>query len=221
MFYEPKNGHGLKHNPFKCLVAPRPIGWISSLDPEGRVNLSPYSFFNAVASDPPVVMFSAGGTHVDGGIKDTPLNVEATGEFVCNLATWDTREAMNLSSASAPRGWDEFELAGLTPLPSRMVAPPRVKESPVHFECKYLQTVELPAWNPDPAEANRVVFGEVVAIHIDDRYIVDGMIDQAALKPIARLGYMDYAVVETIFTMHRPKLEDLEPPASAKSSAAE
>ena len=128
---------------------------------------------------------------------------------------------MNLSSASAPRGWDEFELAGLTPLPSRMVAPPRVKESPVHFECKYLQTVVLPAWNPDPAEANRVVFGEVVAIHIDDRYIVDGMIDQAALRPIARLGYMDYTVVETIFTMQRPKLEDLEPPASVKSSAAE
>ena len=219
MFYQPKDGHGLKHNPFKCLVAPRPIGWISSMDPEGRVNLAPFSFFNAVASDPPVVIFSAGGQHLEGGIKDTPLNVEATGEFVFNLATWDTRAQMNLSSAAVPRGWDEFEVAGLTPLPSQLVKPPRVKESPVHFECKYLQTVDLPGWDPD--DSNKVVFGEVVMIHIDDRLIVDGMIDQAALKPIARLGYMDYTVVETIFTMHRPKLEDLEPPASAKSSAAE
>lgn len=211
MFYETKDSHGLPHNPFKSLVVPRPIGWISSRDPEGRVNLAPFSYFNAVADDPPTVMFSAGGKHLEGGHKDTPLNVEATGEFVFNLATWELREKMNLTSARAPRGWDEFKLAGLTPVPARLVDLPMVKESPVHFECRYLQTVELPSADPD--YPNKVVFGRVIAIHIDDNVIVDGKVDLAAIKPIARLGYMDYTVVETIFTMHRPALEDIAPPA--------
>ena len=112
MFYETKDPHGLKHNPFKSLVVPRPIGWISSRDLEGRVNLAPFSYFNAVADDPPTVMFSAGGKHLEGGHKDTPLNVEATGEFVFNLATWELKDKMNLTSATAPRDWDEFKLAG-------------------------------------------------------------------------------------------------------------
>ncbi|MDH3473765.1 MAG: flavin reductase family protein [Rhodospirillales bacterium] len=219
MFYETKDHHGLKHNPFKSLVVPRPIGWISSLDSEGRVNLAPFSFFNAVADDPPVVIFSAGGQHVEGGFKDTPLNVEATGEFVFNLATWALREKMNLTSVLAPRDWNEFEVAGLTPAPSRLVKPPRVKESPVHMECRYLQTVELPS--RDAKSLNKVVFGKVVGIHIDDGIIKDGLVDLAAIKPIARLGYMDYTVVETIFTMQRPKLEDLPPPTGARSKAAE
>ncbi len=149
MFYETKDPHGLSHNPFKSLVVPRPIGWISSRDPAGRVNLAPFSFFNAVAENPPVVMFSAGGRHLEGGHKDTPLNVEATGEFVFNQATWELRDKMNLTSATAPRDWDEFALAGLTPVPARLVDVPMVKESPVHFECRYLQTVELPAADPE------------------------------------------------------------------------
>ena len=213
MFYETKDHHGLPHNPFKSLVVPRPIGWISSRDRKGRVNLAPFSFFNAVAENPPTVMFSAGGRHLEGGHKDTPLNVEATGEFVFNLATWDLREKMNLTSATAPRGWDEFKLAGLTPVPARLVDLPMVKESPVHFECRYLQTVELPS--ADAAYPNKVIFGQVIAIHIDDRVIVDGKVNLAKIKPIARLGYFDYTVVETIFTMPRPLLEDIAPSADA------
>lgn len=202
MFYEPRNGHGLPRDPFKSLIVPRPIGWISSVNERGVVNLAPYSFFNAVSSAPPIVLFAPGGQHREGGLKDTIVNIENTGEFVCNLATWDTRENMNKSSAPAPRDIDEFELAGLTPLPSRLVAPPSVAESPVHLECKHLRTIELPA--TDPTEPNHTVFGEVIGIHIDDRFITDGRVDVGALRPIARLGYMDYAVVEKVFTMHRP-----------------
>ena len=202
MFYEPKDGHGLPHDPFKSIVVPRPIGWISSIDAEGRVNLAPYSFFNAVASAPPIVLFAPGGQHREGGLKDTIANVEATGEFVCNLATFATREAMNATSAAAPRSVDEFELSGLTPLPSRLVKPPRVQESPIHMECRHLRTLELPS--DDPAQPNHVVFGEVIGIHIDDQVLKDGRVDVAAVAPIARLGYMDYTVVEKIFTMARP-----------------
>lgn len=201
MFYTTDGPHGLPHDPFKALLVPRPIGWISSVDAEGHVNLAPFSFFNAVAEKPPVVIFSAGGAHTEGGFKDTPSNVEATGEFVCNLATWDLREQMNLSSAAVPRGRDEFEVAGLTPVASEMVKPPRVKESPVHFECQYLQTVEIPGENPLPS---KVVFGRVVGIHIDDAFVRDGRVDVGAMKPIARLGYMEYTVVENIFSIDRP-----------------
>jgi flavin reductase (DIM6/NTAB) family NADH-FMN oxidoreductase RutF len=217
MFYETKNPHGLKHNPFKSLVVPRPIGWISSRDRDGRVNLAPFSYFNAVADNPPTVMFSAGGKHLEGGHKDTPLNVEATGEFVFNLATWDLRDKMNLTSATAPRDWDEFKLAGLTPVPARLVDLPMVKESPAHFECRYLQTVEVPTNDPD--YPNKVVFGQVIAIHIDDRVIEDGKVNLAAIKPIARLGYFDYTVVETIFAMRRPVFEELTPPVEGAEGA--
>lgn len=202
MFYETKDHHGLKHNPFKSLVVPRPIGWVSSQDKDGVVNLAPYSFFNAVASEPPVVLFSSNGAHSEGSYKDSVKNVQETGEFVCNLATWETREAMNMTSSMVARSVDEFELSGLTPVPSRLVKPPRVKESPVHLECRYLQTVELPSDNPDLP--NLVVFGQVVGIHIDDGIISDGMIDMNVFKPIARLGYFDYAVVDHVFSMRRP-----------------
>jgi len=202
MYYETDGPHGLKHNPFKSLVVPRPIGWISSQDSEGRVNLAPFSFFNAVASDPPIVFFAANGTHSEGGAKDSLANVEATGGFVCNVATWETREAMNKSSASAPHGIDEFDLAGLTPIPSNLVKPPRVKESPVHLECRYLQTINLPA--TDPAQPNNIALGQVIAVHIDDSILKDGMIDMEKFHPIARLGYMDYTVVNKVFTMQRP-----------------
>ncbi len=202
MFYETKDHHGLKHNPFKSLVVPRPIGWISSQDGNGVVNLAPYSFFNGVASEPPTVMFSSNGVHSEGSYKDSVKNVRDTGEFVCNLATWEIREAMNTTSAMVARSVDEFELSGLTPVPSRLVKPPRVKESPVHLECKYLQIVELPCDKPE--QSNLVVFGQVVGIHIDDSIISDGMIDMNVFKPIARLGYFDYSVVDNVFSMRRP-----------------
>ncbi len=202
MFYETKDHHGLKHNPFKSLVVPRPIGWISSQDGNGVVNLAPYSFFNGVATEPPTVMFSSNGVHSEGSYKDSVKNVRDTGEFVCNLATWETREAMNTTSAMVARSVDEFELSGLTPVPSELVKPPRVKESPVHLECTYLQTVELPC--DKPGQSNLVVFGQVIGIHIDDNIISDGMIDMNVFKPIARLGYFDYSVVDNVFTMRRP-----------------
>ena len=202
MFYRTSEHHGLKHDPFKSLVVPRPIGWVSSRNRDGDVNLAPYSFFNAVASAPPIVMFSSNGPHVEGGLKDSVRNVEETGEFVCNIATWDLREKMNATSAALPRSTNEFDVAGLTPAPAELVAPPRVAESPVHLECKYLRTVTLPS--TDPAQPNKVVFGQVVGIHIADSIIVDGRIDLERVKPIARLGYMDYAVVDHVFSMPRP-----------------
>ncbi len=204
MFYETSGPHGLPHDPFKSLVVPRPIGWISTLDAEGRPNLAPYSFFNGVAGSPPVVMFASNGAHREGGVKDSLANAEATGEFVCNLATWDLREAMNTTSAMVDRDCDEFALAGLTPVPSQLVKAPRVKESPVHMECRYLKSVDLPS--NSPAQPNRVAFGQVIGVHIDDAYLKEGLVDVGRLKPIARLGYMDYTVVETIFSMTRPKV---------------
>ena len=202
MFYETDDHHGLTRDPFKSLVAPRPIGWISSQDADGRVNLAPYSFFNAVASNPPIVMFASNGVHLEGGPKDSLKNAQETGEFVCNLATWELREKMNASSEMLPREVDEFEIAGLTPVPSKLVKPPRVAESPAHLECVWLETVNLPSNNPD--EPNNVVFGKVIGIHIDDSILRDGLIDMTAFRPIARLGYMDYTVVDTVFTMKRP-----------------
>jgi flavin reductase (DIM6/NTAB) family NADH-FMN oxidoreductase RutF len=203
MFFRPGEPHGLPHNPFNALVVPRPIGWISSLDAEGRANLAPYSFFNAVAYAPPQVIFAGTGAHSAGGLKDSVRNIEATGEFVCNLATEGLARAMNLSSVSAPRGTDEFELAGLTKAPAREVAPPRVAESPAHLECKLVRIVELETTDPVVAP-NRLVLGRVVGVHIDDVLLVDGRVDIARLKPLARLGYMDYAPVREVFEMTRP-----------------
>jgi flavin reductase (DIM6/NTAB) family NADH-FMN oxidoreductase RutF len=202
MFYEPdKRNHGLKHNPFKALIVPRPIGWISSVDAEGRPNLAPYSMFNAVASDPPCVMF-ASSTRDDGTPKDSCHGAEASGEFVVNMATYESRDAMNRTSATLPRGANEFDAAGLEWLPSRLVKAPRVKCSPVHLECVFLQALELPSTRP--GQGNYVTFGRVVGIHIDDRLIVDGMVDICRAHPIARLGYMDYAVIDQVFQMIAP-----------------
>ena len=207
MFYETAdNKHGLPHDPFKMCVIPRPIGWVSTISADGIVNLAPYSFFNAIASNPPQVMFCGNGRPPDGvpgSIKDSPANCAATGEFVVNLATWDLKMAMSASSAAVPAHADEFALAGLEPLPSRLVRPPRVKGAPVHLECRYQQTVELPC--SDPHSRNLMVIGEVIGIHIDEAYLTDGLLDPAKMKPIARLGYKDYAVVEKTFTMPRPK----------------
>jgi flavin reductase (DIM6/NTAB) family NADH-FMN oxidoreductase RutF len=203
MFYRPGiDDHGLAGNPFNQLVVPRPIGWISSVGADGHVNLAPFSFFNAVAYAPPQVMFAITGPHRDGGPKNTLRNVRETEEFVANLATWSLREAVNLSSAPAPHEVDEFELAGLTKAPSRLVRPPRVAESPVNLECRLAAIVELPT--PDPDDPNTVVFGEVVGIHLADEAVVDGRVDVRVLDPIARLGYDQYTRVVDVFSMTRP-----------------
>jgi flavin reductase (DIM6/NTAB) family NADH-FMN oxidoreductase RutF len=198
MFYEPvKRNHGLPHDPFKAIVAPRPIGWISSMDKAGSVNLAPYSFFNGVATFPPMVMFASDG------FKDSVRNISETMEFVCNLATWDLRDAMNKSSESVSHDVNEFQLAGLTPAPSKLVKPPRVAEAPCALECKATEIVQMKGPNGEPRD-NYVTFGEVVGIHIDERYIKNGILDAAAMKPIARLGYRDYSVVTELFQMVRP-----------------
>ena len=202
MFYEPRLGHGLPHDPFKACVAPRPIGWISTVSRAGHVNLAPFSYFNAVLDFPPTVMFSASGPHPDGGLKDTAQNAEETGEFVYNVATWDLREAMNLTSAALGREVDEFELAKLEKVPSRLVRPPRILASPIHLECRTIQVLALPTSRPEIQ--NRVVFGEVVGVHIDERVLVDGQVDLTLVRPIARCGYNDYAVVDSIFSIRRP-----------------
>lgn len=218
MFYNTRTGqHGLPHNPFKACVVPRPIGWITTVNEAGAVNLAPYSFFNGVAGDPPVVMFAPGGRKADGppdGSKDSLANAERTREFVCNVVTWNLREAMNLTSAPAPAGTNEAELAGLEMVPSELVKPPRVKASPIHLECRYLQTVDLPS---DVADVrNAVVFGHVVGIHIDESVMTDGRVDMAKLRPIARLGYMDYCRVDEVFSIKRPDW-----PVKKASDAAE
>jgi flavin reductase (DIM6/NTAB) family NADH-FMN oxidoreductase RutF len=202
MFYRPGGEHGLRGNPFNQLVVPRPIGWISSIGADGHVNLAPFSFFNAVAYVPPQVMFATTGPHQEGGPKNSLRNIRETGEFVANLATWALREAVNTSSAPAPHAVDEFELAGLTKAPARVVRPPRVAESPVQLECRLTSAVELPT--PDPSDPNTVIFGEVVGIEIADEAITDGRVDVRALDPIARLGYDQYTRVVDVFSMTRP-----------------
>lgn len=204
MFFDPAEGMRpapLKFSPFKALVVPRPIGWITSMDSKGNVNLAPFSYFNAVGDDPPCVMFCP-GDHESGRAKDTRLNVEETGEFVCNMASWDLREQMSATSASLPHGVNEMNHAHLAAEPSVKVRPPRVKDSPAHLECKYLQTVALP--KSKTIAQNFIVIGQVVGIHIRDDVIVDGRVDILKFKPVARLGYKDYTVVDSQFTMVWP-----------------
>jgi flavin reductase (DIM6/NTAB) family NADH-FMN oxidoreductase RutF len=199
MFYAPGiDDHGLPHDPIKSCVVPRPIGWITTLGADGVVNLAPYSFFNIVADRPTMVMYASCGK-TPHGEKDTVTNVAATGEFVVNMATWDQRIAMHASSATLPHDVDEMAHVGLSPLPSRLVKPPRVAGAPVHLECRHYQTLELPHHDPDGR--NALVLGTVVGVHIDDRVIVGGRIDITRVKPIARLGYLDYACVEQTFSM--------------------
>jgi flavin reductase (DIM6/NTAB) family NADH-FMN oxidoreductase RutF len=202
VFFRPGESHGLDGNPFNQLVLPRPIGWISSVSADGHVNLAPFSFFNAVAYVPPQVMFATTSSHRAGGPKDSLANIRETREFVVNLATWELRDAVNLSSAPAPREIDEFELAGVTKAPARIVQAPYVAESPVHLECVLTEIVDLPT--PDPADPNTVVLGEVVGVDIAERVIIDGRVDALALDPIARLGYDQYVRVADIFRMTRP-----------------
>lgn len=197
-FYEPKSGHGLAHDPFKAIVAPRPIGWITTVDLDGRVNLAPYSFFTAVCAEPPMVAFSSQGR------KDSLDNAIATGEFVCNLATAALAEAMNQTSAALPRGHSEAEFAGLQMAASRVVRPPRVRDSPSALECR-LATV-VPLHDADGRETRwHLAIGEVVGVHLDESLLRDGLFDTAAARPLARDGYRgDYSVVTETFEMLRP-----------------
>lgn len=203
MFYEPaKRDHGLPRDPFKACVVPRPIGWVTTRHPDGRINLAPYSFFNAIATDPTMVCFAANALKDDGTEKDSLAFARASGEFTCNLATWDLRTQMNLTSAGLPAGQNEAEIAGLTLVPSQLVKPPRVKESPIHMECRVWQILDLPS--DRKGEPNNLVIGQVVGVHIDDSVLTNGFVDLKKVRPIARLGYMDYAVVDSIFSMNRP-----------------
>ena len=197
MFYDAvRNSHGLALDPFKAVMVPRPIGWISTLSEQGVANLAPYSFFNAFSDGPIYVAFGSGGR------KDTLRNVEATGEFAFNMATYDLRDAMNASSANVGALVDEFELASLSKAPCQFIKAPRVGESPVCFECRHFQTVALPA---DDGHVNDwMVIGRVIGVHIDDRYINDGRVNTAAMKPISRLGYSEYATVDAVWKMRRP-----------------
>lgn len=200
-YYEPAKGHGLAHDPFKAIVGPRPIGWISSRDAKGHVNLAPYSYFNAFHDKPPIVAFGSTGW------KDSIRNIQETGEFVANLATRLLAEAMNRSSATVEPDVDEFALAGLTPAPCRNVAVPRVAESPAALECKLLQVIQQHDLEGRPLQA-WMALGQVVGVHIDRAYIRDGLFDAAAARPIMRSGYLaDYfeATPETMFRMMRPK----------------
>jgi flavin reductase (DIM6/NTAB) family NADH-FMN oxidoreductase RutF len=202
MFYEPgRTDHGLPYDPFKSCVVPRPIGWISTLDRDGVANLAPYSQFQNLTFDPPYVMFAA-NQNTQGRRKDSAHNAEQTGEFVWNMATYDLREAVNRSAQEVPPETDEFELAGVTKAPSRLVRPPRVAESPVHFECVYYSTLRLPGSMIGTVD---VVIGRVVAIHIADEVLMaDGRIDVLKVRPIARLGYYDYTSIEPVFEMRIP-----------------
>jgi len=200
-FYEPRHGHGLPHDPFNAIVGPRPIGWISSMNAQGALNLAPYSFFNAFNYTPPIVGFASIGA------KDTLHNVQATREFAWNLATRPLAERMNASCAAVPPEVNEFELAGLTPAASRVIAVPRVAESPVSFECRVTQIVQLQGADGTQVQT-WLTLGEVVAVHIDQALLKDGVYDTAAAQPILRGGgpadYFEIGPAQR-FRMSRPR----------------
>lgn len=200
-FYEPAQGHGLPHDPFNAMVGPRPIGWISTQSAAGVRNLAPYSFFNAFNYTPPIIGFASIGA------KDSLTNIRETGEFGWNLVTRPLAERMNASCAAVPPEVDEFELAGLTPVASRGIAVPRVAESPVSFECRLTQIVQLEGADGTPVDT-RLVLGEVVGVHIARRLLKDGIYDTAAAEPILRGGGpADYFTVtpDNLFRMFRPR----------------
>lgn len=188
---------GFSHDPFKAIVAPRPIGWITALSAKGEVNLSPYSFFNAISSRPNIVMFSSENK------KDAVAFVEETGEFTCSLVTKALAQPMNLTSAPLPRGESEYAHAGLEMAPSRFVKPPRVAGTPAALECKLLSIQQLQDIDGN-AVPRWMVLGQVVGIFIDDAYVKDGRFDTAGANPIARCGYADYAEVTSLFSITRP-----------------
>ena len=199
MFYRPENGHGLPHNPFNAIVTPRPIAWIGTRGGDGRDNLAPYSFFNAVAYEPPQVMFASTSAKEDrGDTKDSVANIRDTGVFAINVVEYAARDVMNQTSGSWGRDVDEFALAGLEKADCSTIDCPRIANAPATLECKLTQIVKL------PGAANFAVFGEVTGVHMRDDCIVDGKFDVTRYQPLARMGYRDYAVVRDIFSLSRP-----------------
>jgi len=198
-FYEPQSRDRklFPHDPFKALVVPRPIGWIATMSAKGELNLAPYSYFNGFSSVPPIVGFSSEGD------KDSSSFAMESGEFVWSMATWDLRDQMNASAASLPRGQSEFAHAKLETAASRLVRPPRVAASPAAFECRVTEVVKLKDLDGSDS-GRRLVLGRVVGIHVDERFVRNGRIDSAAMRPIARGGYDEYSVVEQVFSMPRP-----------------
>ena len=199
MFFEPGHHkeHGLPHDPFKALIAPRPIGWISVMSKAGALNLSPYSYFNAFGTSPPMVGFSSEGP------KDAVTFAIETGEFVCSLTSFELIQQMSMTSAPLPRGVSEFDHAGLETAPSRLVRPPRVARSPAALECKVVQIVTPSDIHGKPT-GTMLVLGQVIGIHIDDKFIENGIVQTAAMELVARCGYRDYAVLRETITLQRP-----------------
>lgn len=198
-FYEPGHGHRMSHDPLNAIVAPRPIGWISTVGSDGTRNLAPYSFFNLFNYEPPIIGFASIGW------KDSATNIAATGEFVWNLVTRDLAEAMNASSAMAAAEVDEFTLAGLAASPSRLVKPPRVAASPVAFECRHTQTIRLTDTTGAETES-ALILGEVVGIHIDPAMIENGVYQTMRARPVLRGGgWGDYFELGELFRMKRPE----------------
>ena len=202
MFWKTDEPHGLPFNPFKSCIVPRPIGWISSINLRGDVNLAPYSFFNGACSKPPMVMFGCNGKQPH-GLKDTIVNIEEVGEFVCNMPTFSLRHQMNQSSASVAPDINEFDYIGLETESSNIVSVPRVKAAPIHLECKYYKTLELPC--EEPNARNAIITGHVVGINIRDNALKNGTINIENIQPLARMGYVDYTYVEKTFPIQRPK----------------
>ena len=199
MFYEPKNGHGLPHNPFNAIVTPRPIGWIATRDAQGHDNLAPYSFFNAVAYEPPQVMFASTSAKPDqDGTKDSVSNIRETGVFAVNIVEYAARDVMNQTSGSWDRATDEFTLADIEKAECNTINCPWVSTSPATLECKLTQIVQL------PGDANFAVFGEVTGVHMRDNCLVDGIFDVTTFNPLTRLGYRDYSVIREVFSLQRP-----------------
>ena len=203
MFYTPgtHKDHGLPHNPFKAIVSPRPIGWISTISTDGKPNLAPYSFFNAVSETPPMVAFSSyPGAN---GEKDSLINARDTAEFVVNIVSKEQMQAMSDTSAALDHGVSEFDFAGLAAEPASIVKSPMVAGAPCQLECTLWDIITLP--QTADGQNNHLVIGQVVGIHIDDGIITDGKVDVLKFNPVARLGYMDYTAVEDVFPLARPQ----------------
>ena len=202
MFYEPDKGHRLPHNPIQACVVPRPIGWISTLSSAGEVNLAPFSHFNIAGMLPPMVSFCNNGPHSEGAMKDTARNAIETGEFVHSVATYALREQVAATSAHFGRAEDEFEKAMLTKAASQLVKPPRVAESPISFECKVVRHIDLPSRMSEGV--NIMVIGEIIGVHLDEDVLSDGLVDVAKLRPLGRMGYLDYVEISEVFSIARP-----------------
>ena len=199
MFYRPKDGHGLPHNPFNAVVTPRPIGWIATRGADGHDNLAPYSFFNAVAYVPPQVMFASTSAKPDrDGTKDSVGNIRETGVFAVNIVEYAMRDVMNQTSGPWERETDEFDLAGVEKAACETIDCPRVAGAPATLECRMTRIVGL------AGEANFVVFGEVTGVHLRDDCLVDGHFDVTRFNPLTRLGYRDYSVIREVFSLQRP-----------------